>query len=325
MAGRDDELKRMKKEINLSALAAAYGFELDRRSSSRNSVVMRHPSDGEKIVLGMDGDTWVYWAVHGGHAGSVIDFIMHRLGKNLGQARQELRPWLTGSSCPTAPPPSRYIEKIDPVPKDLIAVRGRYEAAEPLLKHHRYLNTDRSIPSILVASDRFRGRIRGSSRQEGCVLFPHWNEDGLCGYELKGPGVTRFAAGGTKGLWGSHLAPADRRLVVAETAIDALSYAALKDDGRTRYVSIAGKMNANQPALLTRAVAKLPPGEVEVVAAVDHDDGGLEIAEDIRKSIKAARRQNMSIVVDRPTVDGQDWNDVVREQRHPPSKPSPEP
>ena len=46
-----------------------------------------------------------------------------------------------------------------------------------------------------------------------------------------------------KGLWEPHDLPDDHCLVVAESAIDALSYAALFPDSRTRYRSIGGQLN----------------------------------------------------------------------------------
>ena len=44
------ELDQFKTSINLSEFAAARGYALDRRASSVNSAVMRHP-DGDKIVI----------------------------------------------------------------------------------------------------------------------------------------------------------------------------------------------------------------------------------------------------------------------------------
>lgn len=46
----DTELERFKIEVVLPEFAAARGYFLDRRASSRNSVVMRHP-DGDKIII----------------------------------------------------------------------------------------------------------------------------------------------------------------------------------------------------------------------------------------------------------------------------------
>jgi len=95
MTSRNDELQCFKTEINLSELAAAYGLDIDPCGTSPNSVAMKH-ADDEKMILSMDRDVWVYFAVDGGHRGSVIDFIQARRSVNLGQVRKGLCPWLGG-------------------------------------------------------------------------------------------------------------------------------------------------------------------------------------------------------------------------------------
>jgi len=87
--------------------------------------------------------------------------------------------------------------------------------------------------------------------------------------------ITGFAAGGKNGLWFSHTGPSDRRLVLAESAIDALSHAVLFPDAedRTRYASLGGNPNAQQPGLVRSSIARLPDG-AEIVAAFDADEAG---------------------------------------------------
>jgi len=62
MLERSEELEQFKTQINLSEYAAACGCVLDRRSSSRNSAVMRHPN-GDKLIVavGKEGH-WVYFS-----------------------------------------------------------------------------------------------------------------------------------------------------------------------------------------------------------------------------------------------------------------------
>jgi len=100
--GKDPELERFKR-LNLGELAASYGYQLDRRESSRASLVMRH-ADGDKIIIatGEDGHA-VFFSVKTANAsGSVLDFVMHRQGGNLGHARKTLR-----STKPPGLPTSR--------------------------------------------------------------------------------------------------------------------------------------------------------------------------------------------------------------------------
>jgi hypothetical protein len=47
----DTGLERFKIEVVLPDFAAARGYSLDRRASSCNSIVIRHP-DSDKIIVG---------------------------------------------------------------------------------------------------------------------------------------------------------------------------------------------------------------------------------------------------------------------------------
>src|ERR1039458_5062314 len=112
-------------------------------------------------------------------------------------------------------------------------------------RRHPYLENERALPASLLESERFAGRVRIDAR--GNAVFPHFDQEGLCGYEIKNAGFTGFSAGGNKGVWFSQARLDDTRLVFCESAIDALSYAALLPDDHARYASIGGKPNPVQP------------------------------------------------------------------------------
>jgi hypothetical protein len=130
---------------------------------------------------------------------------------------------------------------------------------------------------------------------------------------VKGEGrsFTGFASGATKGLWCSQIGADDRRLIVAETAIDASSYAALKYQPHSRYVSTAGELNPDQPFLLEAAIRKLPLGG-EVVRAVDHHPGRNKIGKRIEAIFQMIDRPDLAFVRDLPLTPGDDWNDQLR-------------
>ncbi len=96
------ELETFKTDINLTEYAAAQGYEINRKESSRNSVIMRRPS-GDKIIIARGHDRhWIYFTVRDDRDnGSIIDFIQHRKGLSLGEVRKELRPW-AGQGMPPA-------------------------------------------------------------------------------------------------------------------------------------------------------------------------------------------------------------------------------
>ena len=322
-----DELDEFKRRVNLTEYAAARGYALDRRASSRNSAVMVHPAGDKIIVARAEDGHWIYFSVRdAGDHGSIVDFVQRRQGGTLGDVRKALRPWTGGAAAhPIArPPPSAFVPDLQHIPCDLAAARAAYEATRPIEGRHPFLEDVRRIPAAVLARPEFADRVRADGR--GNAVFPHFNRDGLCGYEVKNRGFTGYATGGVKGLWLSRVAPGVRRLVVAETAIDALSYAALRGEPATRYASTAGELNPDQPHLLALTMNALPDGG-EVVLAVDHDAGGTKIGGRIEAAFAAAGRPGLSLRYDRPPTPGADWNDELRaaagDPPPPPCRPKP--
>lgn len=307
MLNRVDELEAFKTRINLSEYAASCGYVMDRKASSRSSVVMTHPNS-DKLIVAVDHDGhWIYFSVRDdADNGSIIDFVQRRRGFSLGEARKELRPFLDAHHSPALPRPHDFVSALTPASKDLLRVRARFEAML-VSDCHPYLFTERKIPGDVLRDPRFSGRVRIDSH--GNAVFPHGNFHGLSGFEVKNREFTGFAPGGEKGLWASHIDAEDTALVIAETAIDALSHFALKRPGATRYVSTAGSLNKTQPELIQRAARKLPQGGL-VVVATDNDPGGDALLKAICEALSGVDR--IKVVENRPLTRGDDWNDVLK-------------
>ncbi len=297
-----DELQRFKQDINLTEFAASRGYLLDRRESSSGSAVMRHPN-GDKIIIARDSGSsdWVFFSVRDDRDhGTIIDFLQQRGGGSLGKVRQTLRQWL-GTGRPVVPQ-GDFIPQLLPVSHDRTAAvlgweQAAFRVAVPYL-------VGRGLDAALMGSPRFAGRFRVDRR--GNVLFPHHDKDGLCGYEIKNKGFTGFSAGGLKGLWFSACHTTDKTLVLAESAIDAISYHALNPDPFARYMSTGGKMNPTQPALIRAAVEKMGRGSV-VVAAFDNDPDGQKMADEV----KALTPSGVEFRRPLPPV-GKDWNESLK-------------
>lgn len=273
----DPELESFKRDIDLRAYAAGQGYQLDRKESWRGSAVMRHPN-GDKIVIKRGDDHYLYFSVRrDDDNGSIIDFVQHRQRLSIGAVRKELRPWIgmPSSGLPTYPP-------LPNTSKDRLRVENEFARMQDALRHS-YLENERAIPGELLESERFIGRIRIDAR--GNAVFPHFDRKGLCGYEIKNAGFTGFATGGTKGLWSSHERNEDGQIVFCESAIDALSHAVLFPEERTRYASIGGKLNPEQPELIRAAIAGMPP-KSKIVAAMDADAEGAKLAEIVRQAVQ---------------------------------------
>lgn len=298
----DFELEKFKTDVILPELAAARGYALDRRASSRNSVVMRHP-DGDKIIIARyEGTThWVYFSVRDDRDnGTVIDFLQNRGAGSLGMVRRTLRDWL-GTSRPVCQLPL-FVQELQPVSRDRAGVMAEWEKAAPCAALP-YL-TGRGLGLDVLALPQFAGCVRVDRRNN--ALFPHYDKEGLCGFEVKNKGFTGFASGGVKGLWYSQTKTTDNRLVLVESAIDALSFHVLFGDQHTRYMSTGGELNPQQPILIRGAIEKLHPS-ADVVLAFDDDEGGDKITQEIEAVAPAARK----MVRMRPEG-GKDWNQILK-------------
>lgn len=304
---RGDELDRFKREISLPEYAAAEGYVLIKNESSRNSYVMQRESDNDKIIVatGQDGHG-IYFSVRDNQDnGSIIDFVQCRKGMNLGQVRKELRPWIGAD-------PVQVTQKIKrPVPStaDRQKVFQAIGASQPA-GAHEYL-VSRGIHLETLSDPRFSGVIRRDQR--GNALFPHYDREGLSGYEVKNDGFTGFAGGGTKSVWYSTNIVRAERLVIAETAIDALSHAEAVGRSGDAYASFAGSMSPEQLDILKAVLAQAHEAGRLLVIATDNDKPG----SDFELQLRSLASEGMAIERDSPRF-GNDWNDsLVHYIEHP--------
>jgi len=301
----DSELEAFKTAIDMRAYAAGQGYQLDRKESWRGTSVMRHPASNDKVIIkrGMDGH-YVYFSVRDDRDnGSIIDFVQHRQHLSLGAVRKELRPWI--GQPPLAVPVFPPLHKTE---KDRMKVEAAYARMQDATTGHPYLERERALPGALLASERFAGRVRMDDK--GNAVMPHFDAQGLSGYELKNVGFTGFASGGTKALWLSHELPDDNRLVICESAIDALSHAVLFPDDRARYASIGGKPNPQQPELIRAASARMP-SDSEIISAMDADADGAALCDVVRKAVALTGRLDLKFTLQEP-FGFKDWNDQLR-------------
>jgi Toprim-like/Protein of unknown function (DUF3991) len=306
------ELERFRHDIDLVSFATSKGYAIDERESSRSCCMMRR-SDGDKIAIGKAADGhWQYYSFRDDKDnGDIIQFVQNRAGGRaaypLGAVRKELRGW----THTTRELPQRAARVVQPVVVDRDGVaRGLAEAK--VLDTHPYLET-RGLARETLSSARFRGKWRVDAGRHGNILFPHHDAEGLSGCEVKNHGFTGFSSGGQKGLWCSLATPCDRRLVVTESAIDAMSYHQVNPHPKTRYVSLGGAQNPRQPALLAQAISWMPAGSV-VVAATDNDKAGHGFAETV--SDLCTKHPHVSFERHAPSL-GKDWNDHLQALRSP--------
>lgn len=262
------ELEQFKVSINLAEFAChRFGYTVDAKQSSPNSVVLRK-GDDEKLVVARDLDGhYVYFAPITPFAkdyGSVIDFIQVRMRVTLGQVRVLLREY-QGTSYPHLK--NNPTPKIHPVTKGTLSVLKDYESFREL-SYCTYLES-RGFRKELYTSRRFAGKIRVDGK--GNLIFPHFDKQGICGFELKNKNFIGFSRGSKKSIWSSNRYSDDKRLVITEAVIDALSYHSLFGSEHTRYASTSGTFSETTKEMILVAAAALPIRNGTVVLAYDND------------------------------------------------------
>ena len=320
-----DEIHRFKRDIDLRSYAVSKGYRFDKRESTPTWTVLRNDASGDKIVVGRGKDGhWCYFS-HSDpqHRGSIVDFVRRQGLDSWREVFRELRDW-TGQRGDQPAPPSVPIARIA---RDRSAIVRELAAAREV-STHRYLES-RGLTAETLSAPRFRGTWKQAASGRREVLFLHRDHDGLSGAERKNPGFTGFTSGGSKGVWASNTTSKDNRLVITESAIDALSYHQLHPHPRTRYVSCAGQPKANQvesgdvqrPGLLDAAIASMPAGSI-IVAATDADMAGYHFADRIAQL--SAKHQHVTFERHAPTL-GKDWNDHLQVLRTPSRSREPQP
>lgn len=307
MENRADELQQFKSDINLTEYLAGQGFKIDRSASSRNSAVMRQGEEKLVVARAQDGH-WVYFNTHDdADNGSIIDYVQNRTRQNLGQVRRELRPWIGEAADADRPRPSieHYARQVERSGADRQRVAVAYSKAEAVTRH-QYLE-GRGIEAATLADARFRGLVRQDAR--GNAVFPHFDRQGLSGYELKNNGFTGFSAGGSKALWVSTNAAHASRLVFVESAIDALSHAQLYPDPEAAYVSLGGNPSPEALELARSAIAKAQERGAAVVIGTDADEAGDKLATKLSGGFNDIERDRPG-ANDWPPV--KDWNERLK-------------
>jgi len=319
----DAELERFKTGIDLTEFACSYGYVIDERESCRTCNVMRH-SDGSKIVVatGTDGHG-IYFDVHDAtSSGSVIDFVIHRKGVNLGFARKELREWL-GTPNLSFPIARKVFTRPRPITRDRAGLFAAWQGMEPY--SGTYLQGRGLSPETIAA---FADHIRISVTKDGKyrnVVFRHDDEDGLSGWEVKNRGLTGFAGGGEKALFLCQAGKAEdtsrQRIIIAESAIDAMScYQLHPTDGI--YISFAGGLNPTQPELLRRTLARYPRARIFI--ATDNDlpteKHPNREGEEYYARIRELCPPTATVIRACPPEPFKDWNDKINNRPRQPKK-----
>lgn len=292
------EFSTFKREINLPAFAATWGYAVDRKKTTKTSIAMK--SGGDKVIISKKGGLWVYFSVFDDQdSGTIVDFVANRSSKSIAEIGKLLAQW-SGVGKASLP-----AYKVQEKQYDVARVRAIFEKCHRV-NHHEYLES-RRLGSSLLGSRRFAGRIFRD--RHGNAVFPHYSEGKVCGLELKNSQRGLLVKGSQKTFWRSNTQASDTTIVVTESVIDALSYQQLLKPTDCFYLATGGGVSARQCDLLIKLLESSET-IVKVIVATDNDKGGDRIG---RRIFEAVDRSlyNGRIVRRRPRKKGSDWNDLL--------------
>ena len=287
MPPREPELNftQVKKELNLVDLVLNLGYQHNRAKSGLTLEKGKfhvfdyrgNPNLDQVIIYKAPSGDYLYFnRADDRDKGSVIDFLKNRIehpriagirasaGKNVwGSVIDNARRFL---HVPVAQRPVSPVFQQAMTPVQ----RGDQYVPDFLLKttpltDMRYLNA-RGLTNETLTNSCFEGRIlnhvhegTGKNGQPYTFVntaFPQLYKEKIVGLEIKAQSFRGQAADSlnSSALWLSSIGAKTNTLVVAESAIDALSHYQLKQPTNTLYASTSGQLTDNKVAEIRRLI-----------------------------------------------------------------------
>ncbi len=296
----DIQLEQFKTDISLPDYAATvFSYQIDEKESYASQIIMRASDGSNKISISKMADGhWVYYSYYDTtDHGSIIDFVQNRRGGrlqySLGQVRKELSTW--------SPSVKSVFRSVQPIKKDRFRVVQEYDSFK-VLSSSQYL-ASRAVGKEIVQHSRFSGKMKLDQRNN--VIFPHFDQHGVCGFERKNWKFQGFVKGGEKSLWMSNKQESDDRLVICESVIDCLSYHVLFGAEGNRYIATSGQWSPLSSEMLRHEVSNFQ-GRF-VVLAFDNDEQGKRFVWECKVLLGDLGK---GVLVHFPEM--KDWNEVLR-------------
>jgi 5S rRNA maturation endonuclease (ribonuclease M5) len=283
-----NELERFKTDINIADVAVVMGFEIDKRKSSRKSIVLK--SGGDVIVVSRNTNGhYVYFNPNDSRDnGTIIDFIQKRTGKNLGQVRKFLRQFLGKNTQHLKSSIQSDVILDYNNTKNVERIIEKFEAEWQKIKKSdikkelpydfRYINykTINECKNIALVDE---------TDGKSYYIFHVFTDKGVSGlYKINANdnGKTKlFEKGSIKGVWVDKKVNKNiNEIIITESPIDSLSALELGKKGDDiLHIATLGRMGREAKETLRKIFDYLP--NAKILIATDQDKAGEEIAEQI--------------------------------------------
>ena len=308
--GNREELERFKIDINIADVAIDMGYEIDKKKSSRKSIVLKLGGDVIIISRNSNGHYVYFNANDSKDSGTIIDFIQNRTGKNLGQVRKLLRQYLqSGNRIQLEISNTNEIKEYYKTLDKFSRLWEEIKETDTKKEFFRYGEDIRGISKDTL----FKVKNLAFDSEKWLFYFPIFNQNGICGlYTLdKQMKNKSFVKGSIKGIWANRtLDKGIKKIIITESPVDSLSAMELKrgdeDEDTTLHIATLGRMGQEAKETLRKVFKYLP--NAELIIATDQDQAGEDIAREIAELAKEAGLNN----VNRLTYNAKDLNEYLQ-------------
>ena len=307
----DTELEDFKKNINLVEYVCSFGFEVDKRKSSRSSIVVKRNSD--KLLVSKDiNNIWFFKSIDDpDFKGTILQFHQRETGENLGYTRKNLRRWTGGSYKFKETVLKRSNEEIQEAREE---ANRKFKSFKKITNYITGYLESRKISLDVLLDPLFANKIFYDERNN--IIFPQYDkkykDQGITGYSKKNNKFSGFS-GGNKGVWISNNFENSKRIVVVESAFDALSYHQIKGTGdkEISYLSFEGNFSLLQLDLLLSLLEKMPTNDSCCIVGTDNDKDGNKYFDRIKEAIN---NSDILIEIKREASTYNDWNEQLKNE-----------
>ncbi|MGI4734154.1 MAG: toprim domain-containing protein [Janthinobacterium lividum] len=287
---REPELNfnQVKKDINLMDLVLTLGYQHNRAKSGSDPEKGKFHTFDYKgkptldqviIYKATSGDYLYFNRADDRDKGTVIDFIKFRLehpripgitaepGKNIWASVITNAKRFLNLPVQERHTSQALQQQMEPVQRTDRFIPDFLQKTAPLTDA-TYLHA-RGLTAETLANPAFAARIlnhvhagtskTGQPYRFVNIAFPQVYKDNIVGLEIKSQGFKGQAANSlnSSALWLSNVNPKTNSLIVAESAIDALSHYQLKQPSNALYASTSGQLTDNKVTEIKRLVENL--------------------------------------------------------------------
>lgn len=314
--GIDEDLRRVKQEVNLVQHAGSMGYKLNKAKSCRSYAVME--KEGDKVIINTRPNRhghWVYMsAVDESDRGTIVDFMIRR-----GYEYRDIRKL---SSVHLDEEVLQELSKRREVVED-VGLQYKLSKASLLRVYDEY--EDRYMKERKIDERSYKGYLGECmtlGRDKAVFgLYREVDSQGkgrLCStisysYDKHKGSRKYFQEGLPRGL--SVLKEADskiKKIVVCESPIDALSYKQLKHghEKEIMYVSTCGSLTKGLKEEFEGLLSGAKKHGQDIVLAFDRDDAGVRMSKQLEGICQGLR---LLCSAHFPTH-GKDWNEDLEEE-----------